>query len=856
MAGHVLDDPELNDRLHALAATPHLLIASDYDGTIAPIVDDPMTALPLRETSVALRGLAALAQTDVAVISGRSLRDLAALSRLPAEIHLVGSHGSEFDIDFALDLDPALQERRSRLLDALGRLVADHPTLSLEKKPASVAVHYRALDDDESETIVAEIERIQTEIEQLSVRHGKKVCELLLVPTDKGKALSTVRAAVGATAVLFLGDDVTDEDAFRTLHGPDVGVKVGEGETAAPFRVDSPEEVAILLAALSARRADWLAGAGVTPIDEHSMLSDQRTAAIVTPDARITWLCVPRIDSGAIFAELLGGPAAGHFSIGPADDAAIGTPSQAYVGDSLILRTSWPSMSVTDYLDCSEGRPKRIAGRTDLIRVVEGTGTARIEFAPRLDFGRFPTQLERRDGGLEITNAADLVVLRSPGIEWTVENAGVHQTAIAEVDLSAGPVTLELRCGTASLRPDRAAEVDRRAATDSFWSDWAARLELPETLVDIDHDLIRRSALTLKALCYGPTGAILAAATTSLPEFIGGVRNWDYRYCWIRDASLSAGALVKLGSIDEAMDLLDWLLRVIESSEVGPERLSPLYTVNGTALPPEATIEELPGYAGSRPVRVGNAADHQVQLDVFGPVLELIHQLGEIDAPLSARHWRLVEDLVAAVEQRWTEPDQGIWEVRSAPRHHVNSKVMCWVTVNRAVQIADEVFGRERPEWVNLREEIKDDIIANGWNDEVGSFTTAYDGTDIDASVLAIGLFGMLEHDDPRYIATVHAVESSLRTGDTVYRYTHEDGLPGEEGGFNLMTSWLIDAKIQIGDLGSARELFRAYVDLAGPTGLIAEEVDPATGRALGNHPQAYSHLGLISNALNLAAHA
>ncbi|MEM8708814.1 MAG: bifunctional trehalose-phosphatase/glycoside hydrolase family 15 protein, partial [Actinomycetota bacterium] len=732
-----------------------------------------------------------------------------------------------------------------------------HPEVTLEKKPASVAVHYRALADDaEVDQVLAGLERIHEDIGQLTVRHGKKVCELLLIPTDKGKALRTVRATVGATAVMFIGDDVTDEYAFRTLHGPDVGVKVGEGETAAPFRVESPDEVAVLLAALSARRADWLAGAGVTPIDEHSMLSDQRTAAIVTPDARITWLCVPRIDSSAIFAELLGGPAAGHFSIGPSGNSNAGKPKQTYVGDSLILRTTWPSMTVTDYLDCSEGRPKRISGRTDLIRVIEGTGTARIEFAPRLDFGRFPTQVEVRDGGLEVTNAADLVVLRSPGVEWTIEEAGQHQTAVAEVDLSAGPITLELRCGTASLRPDRTDEADRRAATDSFWSDWAARLELPETLVDVDHDLIRRSALTLKALCYGPTGAILAAATTSLPEFIGGVRNWDYRYCWIRDASLSAGALVKLGSIDEAMDLLDWLLRVIESSEVGPERLSPLYTVNGTKLPPEATIEELSGYAGSRPVRVGNAADHQVQLDVFGPVLELIHQLGAVDAPLSARHWRLVEDLVGAVEQRWMEPDQGIWEVRSAPRHHVNSKVMCWVTVDRAVQIADEVFGRERPEWVNLREQIKDDIITNGWNDEINSFTTAYDGTDLDASVLAVGLFGMIDADDPRYAATVRAVETWLRTGDTVYRYKHEDGLPGEEGGFNLMTSWLIDAKIQIGDLDSARQLFRAYVDLAGPTGLIAEEVDPANGRALGNHPQAYSHLGLISNALNLSAHA
>lgn len=855
MAGHLLDDPELNARINALATAPQLLVACDYDGTIAPIVDDPMKALPLRETSVALRGLAALPQTDVAVISGRSLRDLAALSRLPAEIHLVGSHGTEFDIDFALDLDPALRERRSRLVEALAQLVAAHPEVTLEKKPASVAVHYRALQDDaEVEQVLAELERINDDIGQLTVRHGKKVCELLLIPTDKGKALRTVRATVSATAVMFIGDDVTDEYAFRTLHGPDVGVKVGDGETAAPFRVESPDEVAILLAALSARRADWLAGAGVTPIEEHSMLSDQRTAAIVTPEARITWLCVPRIDSSAIFAELLGGPGAGHFSIAPTGNSSSSAPTQTYVGDSLILKTAWSSMSVTDYLDCSEGRPKRISGRTDLIRVIEGTGTARIEFAPRLDFGRFPTQVEVREGGLEVTNAADLVVLRSPGVEWAIEDAGQHQTAVAEVDLSNGPIILELRCGTASMRPDRTDEAGRRAATDAFWSDWAARLDLPETLIDVDHDLIRRSALTLKALCYGPTGAILAAATTSLPEFIGGVRNWDYRYCWIRDASLSAGALVKLGSIDEAMDLLDWLLRVIESSEVGPERLSPLYTVNGTKLPPEATIEELAGYAGSRPVRVGNAADHQVQLDVFGPVLELIHQLGEVDAPLSARHWRLVEDLVGAVEQRWMEPDQGIWEVRSAPRHHVNSKVMCWVTVDRAVQIADEVFGRERPEWVNLREQIKDDIIANGWNDEVGSFTTAYDGTDIDASVLAIGLFGMLDADDARYVATVNAVETWLRTGDTVYRYKHEDGLPGEEGGFNLMTSWLIDAKIQIGDLDSARQLFRAYVDLAGPTGLIAEEVDPATGRALGNHPQAYSHLGLISNALNLAA--
>lgn len=850
MHSDFLANVELTDRLDQLAQTPNLLIACDYDGTVAPIVSDPMKALPLRETSVALRSLASLPQTEVAVISGRSLRDLAALSRLPAEIHLVGSHGTEFDIDFALDLDPALRERRTHLVEGLQVLAAQHEGLFLEKKPTSVAVHYRNVDTATVETVLADLENVAADVGDLTVRHGKMVCELLLVPTDKGVALTTVRANVGATAVMFLGDDVTDEDAFTTLAGPDVGVKVGDGPTIAPFQVESPEEVAVLLAALCGRRADWLAGAGVTPIEDHSILSDQRTAAIVTPDARITWLCVPRIDSSAIFAEMLGGPSAGHFSIRPSPNGnSEADPTQAYVDDSLVLRTRWGSMSVTDYLDCSDGRPNRISGRNDLVRVLEGSGSAIIEFAPRLDFGRFPTQLEVRDGGLEVVNAADLVVLRAPGVEWEILDHGMHQTATAEVDLRNGPVTLELRCGTASLRADRNDENVRRSHTAAFWRDWARRLELP----DIEPEMVRRSALTLKALCYGPTGAILAAATTSLPEFIGGVRQWDYRYCWIRDASLSAAALVRLGSIDEAMELLDWLLGVIESNDVGPERLSPLYTVSGQSLPPEATIEELSGFAGSRPVRIGNAADHQVQLDVFGPVLELIHQLGEVDAPLSSRHWRLIEDFVGAVDQRWMEPDQGIWEIRSAPRHHTNSKVMCWVTVDRAIHIAETVFGRERPEWAVLRSEIRNDILTNAWNDEVGSFTTAYDGTDLDASVLAVGLFGLLEPDDPRFTATVEAVETWLRTGDTVYRYRHEDGLPGEEGGFNLMTSWLIDAKILIGDLDEARYLFSRYLELAGQTGLIPEEVDPHSGHGLGNHPQAYSHLGLITNACNIA---
>ena len=599
------------------------------------------------------------------------------------------------------------------------------------------------------------------------------------------------------------------------------------------------------------------------------MLSDQRTAALVTPQAQINWLCVPRIDSPAIFAALLGGPEAGHFSIKPLDDDSYTEPTQTYLEGTLVLQTSWPTLNVTDYLDCADGRPHQAAGRTDLIRHIEGNGRVQVVFAPRLDFGRVPTRIEIGAGCLEVISAADLLILRSAGVDWLIEDHGVHQSAVAEIEMARGPVTLQLRYGPESTGPEstgpestgpestgpespqpaRPTEPERRELTARFWSDWADGLRLPE----VEPEMVRRSALTLKALCYGPTGAILAAATTSLPEFIGGVRNWDYRYCWIRDAAMSASALTRLGSGNEAIDLLDWLLGVIKNNDVNPNQLSPLYTVEGQPLPPEETLEELAGYADSRPVRVGNEACVQLQLDVFGPVAELIHQIASANPALPVKYWRLLEDLVDAVEQRWMEPDQGMWEIRSAPRHHTHSKVMCWLTVDRAIRTGADIDGSERPDWVDLRERIRDDIMANSWNDEVAAFTTAYDGTDLDASVLAIGLSGLVEPHDPRFAATVTAVDRSLRHNQTVYRYKHDDGVSGAEGGFNLMTSWLIDAKILTGDLDEARSLFESYLALAGPTGLIPEEVDPETGAGLGNHPQAYSHLGLINNACNLA---
>ena len=586
----------------------------------------------------------------------------------------------------------------------------------------------------------------------------------------------------------------------------------------------------------------------IVPIEQHSLLSDQRTAAVVTPDARVVWLCEPRIDSPPLLAELLGGPDAGFFSVRPLEPA--GDPVQRYVGHSMVLETSWDAMSVIDYLDCSEGLPTEPAERSRLVRVLTGTDQALVEFTP---FPGGSNRLECSADGIEVRDGdTHLVRLRSsPDLEWHIESHGRGDIARAEVDLSAGPVVLELLCGTGADE-HALAEPQRRSATITHWRAWVDRLALPP----LQTELVRRSALVLKALCHGPTGAIIAAPTTSLPQELGGSRNWDYRYCWMRDASMTAATLVRLGSIDEAMDLLNWLLRLIVSGGASLGRLAPIYTVDGEALPPEQPEPDLPGYGGSRPVRIGNAAEQQFQTDVFGPIMELIWRLGRAGAPLDERHWRLVELLVDAVGQRWQEPDQGIWEIRAAARHHVHSKTMCWTAVDRGISLAGTTFNRSVPEWERLRDIIEAEVLAEGWNPEANAFTAAYGSTDLDSAVLAVGLAGLVPPDDARWVSTVEAIETQLRRGPTVYRYRRDDGLPGEPSGFNLMTCWLIDAKILIGDLDGARALFDDYIALAGPTGLLSEEHDPVTGQSRGNFPQAYSHLGLIENALNLAGAA
>ncbi|MGW0005711.1 trehalose-phosphatase [Nocardia grenadensis] len=834
---------ELRRALSTVARVPRLLVASDYDGTLAPIVSDPAKAYPHGESVRALRALAGLSGTTAAVISGRALRDLAALSRLPVEVQLIGSHGSEFDVGFVHAIDSDARQLLREVVTALNKIAADHPGVTVETKPASVALHVRNATPEIGRRALGQARQGPACWVGVQVTEGKAVIELAVVPTDKGSALSTVRHQESASAAVFFGDDVTDEKAFRALSGPDIGIKVGEGESLAKYRVDSTEAVSHALAFLLEERRTWLAGASAPRIERLTMMASPRSVALVTPDATVTWFCHPEPDSAAVFAHLLGGMDAGHFSITPQRP---GLPlSQRYVDGTMTVETRWAKLQVTDYL------PHDVdPDRTDLTRVITGTAPAEISFAPRPEFGQVPVSIQVETDGLRVWGTNDPVVLRAPGVQWQIHSDGAHDTATAIVDPSDSPIVLELRCGTHDLTPAATGEGERRRIAELYWKEWAATLDLPA----LKPDLMKRSALTLRGLVHAPSGSILAAATTSLPEDIGGVRNWDYRYCWLRDAALTASALVSLGSLGEAEQYLEWVHRVLETLP-GPERLHPLYTIYGETLPPEAVIDQLPGYAGSRPVRVGNAANMQVQLDVFGPIVDLITSLaharekqGTTDPRkvLPDADWELVHAMVSAVQRRWTEPDHGIWEIRGNPRHHVYSKVMGWLTIDRALTLAEKFDRTVDSDWAPLRETIAAEVKAKGWNDEVQSYTAAYDGTDLDAATLHIGLSGLIDPTDPRFAATVVATEAELRSGSTVYRYHHDDGLPGGEGGFHLCAAWLVEAYLLIGKRSDAEALFAQLVDVAGPTGLLSEEYDPVAERSLGNHPQAYSHLGLL----------
>lgn len=885
---------ELMNKLRSLAQTPILLVASDYDGTLSLIVDDPLQARPLRESSAALRSLAVLANTHVSVISGRALRDLAALSRFPEEIHLVGSHGSEFDVGFVENLTAGNLQQLASIQSGFEAIAEQHDGVFLEMKPASVALHYRRCAADIHEKVAAQAQAVLNDISGVQVKLGKMVVEALVVQHNKGTALDRLRHRLAAEAVLFLGDDTTDEEAFARLTGPDVGIKVGDGETLAQFRVADPEEVAEVLCFVSEEREKWVQGGGFPAIENLSFLSNGQTTAVLTESANVVWLCHPRPDSAAVFAELLGGAGAGSFAVRPDFDSSGASNGQQpkplhqrYVDHTLSVETAWESMQVADFLEQSA---------CTLHRVLTGEGAAVVEFIPRPDFGRSHPLLELTEDGIIVTGGVDHMALRAPGVIWTSLRGG---RAVGRVELSRDePVELELRLDSNDLSPARVSSLMVKETTEAHWEHWADNLVLPQRYTEI----VRRSALTLKGLCYDPTGAVLAAATTSLPEEVGGVRNWDYRYCWPRDAAMTVQALVLLGSTKEAVDFMEWLSRRLEAIP-SPDLLRPLYPVEGDMSAPEAVITTLSGYRGSRPVRVGNAAANQAQHDIFGSVLDLLwhlvsagawHGPGEDTAggvALRGNIWEMVEGMAAAVEHLWELPDHGTWEERQPPRHHVHSKVMCWVALDRAIKIG-RVIGKaaggagggaggaagagggaasgtvgqasatgnaaagateEKFEhWQTIADRIRAEVLERGWNEKVGAYTVAYDDDFLDAAVLLMGLYGMVEPTDERYMATVDLVEQRLRLGPIVYRYRFDDGLPGFEGGFFICACWLVEALHQVGRVEEAESLFDEILSKLSPTGLLAEQYDPATRRQLGNFPQAYSHLGVINAALRL----
>ncbi len=834
-------EPRLQDELRRIAASPILLVGCDFDGTLAAIAPTPDLAEVDRESLAALTRLSNLESTHVAVLTGRSRDDVARKLGGVQGFTLVGGHGAESD-DVAQPDRGMLDELRETMARIGSRFVG----ALVEVKRTGVAMHYRNVEPAAHGDFRAEVHAAAARLGCPLVRDGLMVVETGVVKADKGMALRSLVQRLNAHAVLFIGDDATDEDAFAALRPQDVGVRVGSAESVAEFSVRDPVVVRQVLASLAAEREAILRSRSVTPIDELALLSDQRLCALIDARGRVAWMCAPRIDSAPVFASLLGDESAGFFEVGPADSRPV--VRRLYEPDTFVLRVEYDGMAVTDYLDCSGGRAYQRAGRSDLMRIVEGSGRVAIRFSPRIDFGRLPTRLRVQEHGLIVEGSADPISLRATGVKWRIEDQGGHQTAVAEVELTDGPLVLELRLGGTGLKEAPVSESARRAATGHFWTAWAGPLRLPS----LHKDLVKRSALVIKSLCYGPTGAIAAAATTSLPEQMGGVRNWDYRFCWVRDSCMSAAALVRLGSTGHAIKLLDWLNGIMEDLP-NPERLRPIYTVKGAELGPEGEVPELRGYGESRPVRVGNGAGHQVQLDVFGVVADLIAMLAEVGGPLTPEHMRLLDSMIHAVSRRWYEPDHGIWEVRGPLRHHVHSKTLCWYAVARACRAREILGDRVRQEDLDLADRIRADILARGFNQALGSFSAAYGEMKIDAACLLVGLTGLVAPDDPRFVATVREVEKALLDRGTVLRYRCDDGLPGTEGGFHLCTGWLIESLWLVGRKADARALLDRYAAQAGPLGLYSEERDPVSGRALGNYPQAYSHLALINACCRLA---
>ena len=581
-----------------------------------------------------------------------------------------------------------------------------------------------------------------------------------------------------------------------------------------------------------------------TPIEDYALIGDCRSAALVSRDGSIDWLCWPRFDSEACFAAQLGSRDHGRWLVAPRDKARI---TRQYRPNTLILET---------YFETADGAVVLVdfmpfhGDRSEIVRLVHGTrGRVRMhtELILRFGYGAVVPWVTRLESGvLRAIAGPDMVLLRTP-----VHLQGKNMTTVGEFTVLRGetiPLVLSYARSHRPIPPARDPTASLEA-TEKFWKDWTSKCRAAGEWTDA----VRRSMITLKALTYAPTGGIVAAPTTSLPEKIGGERNWDYRFCWLRDATLTLLGAMHAGYYEEAEAWREWLLRAVAGS---PDQLQIMYGIGGERRLSEWVVDWLPGYEKSSPVRVGNAAHTQLQLDMFGEIMDVHHQARRGGLTTNESGWDAQIKFLEYLARIWREPDQGIWEMRGPAQHFTYSKVMAWVAFDRTIKSAEN-FGLEGPleEWRRLRDEICDDVCTHAYNKKLGTFVQAYGSDQLDASLLMVPCVGFLPVSDPRIAATIAAIERRLLRDGLVIRYCTEDvtdALPPGEGAFLACSFWLVDVYILQERFEEAENLFRRLVGLCNEVGLLSEEYDPSSRRLIGNFPQAFSHMALVNSAYNL----